>query len=461
MACAVGDETGLVKLVDWERAKQPRVRASLGRQDRGEGVAALASAPSGVYAVRRSGAVSHLAPGTAEQEATESAAGEAGAVPVGASAAHYHPAAGRLYCCSQEGAASACSVGDAPAREAELFEVRGPVATACFHCPQPEQADAPVWLAAGGRDNDAAVYLASAQGRPEWRARSLPHDSLGLRRRVHPLAMCFLPRAAAPALLAVGTALQEFRLYDWAEGDDRPPPRKPRPGQAAKPQPQVRASRPLHEFRPEWFGGACVTVMEPAGRCSGGSDTEVFIGDNTGGLYRTDMRSGILLMKYRGGCGAIYSISAHPGGLPFVAHAGLARKLHCHDAKSGQAVSSLFLKQKLTAVQWVGGAAPFADQYTVALGGNAVPEAENEVWMELDAAEQERQSRKRRRGEQQPAAGAAQPPAPPPAASKPLRATAPAPAAGGSPSAGAAQPEAAPAAAGAVARRKRRRLKPQ
>eukprot|EP00756_Hemistasia_phaeocysticola_P026808 Hpha_TRINITY_DN16085_c1_g12::TRINITY_DN16085_c1_g12_i1::g.118906::m.118906/K14841/NSA1, WDR74; ribosome biogenesis protein NSA1 len=388
MSCIIGGETGLIKVVDWTKAKQPRAVKTFGEQSRAEGVAAIVRGDSDSEAlvIRQNGVVGVLQ--ILGGEHPETAAfrelkGELPIVPGCAGGAHYSAPKKQLFVVAADGTVVTCDRTETALENIETAEIRAPIACSSFY--EEQGGSGRVLVAAGGRDNDTSVYVASDGWRVEWRARNQPITSLGLQRKMHPLAICWLPRGGEQPRLGVVTALQELRLYDWLADES---------SQIKQRKGDWRVSRPLHETSPisDWLGESCISCMASVP----GSPDCAFLGDTTGSLFQADLTNGRLVKKYRGGSGAIYSISTHPS-LPFVVNVGLSRKALCHEASTGKMVSQLYLKQRLNAALWLPTEeAPFQDAYTLGQDGKVTADDENEAWVELDeVAEQVAQKRRK------------------------------------------------------------------
>ena len=360
MACILGDETGLIKCVSLEKAALPSVGYQVGVQDRDCGVRSIVEGRrrGEYFASHQNGTVTVLSGAEDGTMPCDSFEMDGTLLPcVSASAMYFDKETSLLSSLDDEGNVQSALISEVSGglnlESVAGFEVEG--ATSAVHFFKSEKWG--VCLATGGRNTEVRVHQIST-GKVVWRAKELPNCSLGLQRKIFPTTACILGNGE----LFVSTGFNELRRYDLS---------------SVKPKDR----RPLIDWVPEFLKNVEVRFF-----CAQAyKETEVILADNTGSVFRIDVVSKILLMKYRGGAGTARSISVHPT-LPFLASAGLARYLYVHDIESGKMVSTVYLKQRLNAAFFLPGH-PFKDKYTHAIdeSGNTVTaeDVTNEVWMDL------------------------------------------------------------------------------
>eukprot|EP01064_Diplonema_japonicum_P007371 TRINITY_DN15001_c0_g2_i1.p1 TRINITY_DN15001_c0_g2~~TRINITY_DN15001_c0_g2_i1.p1 ORF type:complete len:408 (+),score=90.49 TRINITY_DN15001_c0_g2_i1:31-1224(+) len=357
MACIVGDETGLVKVVDLTKATIPKVSYQVGCQDRDDGVMGIVPGRhEGEYFVSHLGGKVTVMRGGQEGRGPIDAVDVEGTLlpPASPSAIHFDKASNSLITVDDEGNVQSVSVTETKDGSLTLdttagFVVTGPVTCVIFHTHE----DWGLVIGVGGRQNEISMYKMST-GERVWGCRELPHCSLGLRQKVFPSAACVLGTGE----LFVTTGYKQLRTYEL----------------------KGKARRPTIDWTPEWLDDVrifCVRAYK---------DSEAIFADNTGSVYRVCMVKKQLLMKYRGCSGTARDVSIHPT-LPFVISAGLPRKVYVHDINTGKLVSTCYLKQRLNTVLFCP-ADPFTDKYThsEAEPGKTTEDPLNELWMDLKAA---------------------------------------------------------------------------
>jgi hypothetical protein len=217
-------------------------------------------------------------------------------------------------------------------------------------------------LAAGGRDNDVALWDLSRGGACAWAAKNPPPGPLGIVRAVWVTGVAFLPEGAAvggggdgdgdgggggggggtsgagaapplsdgaplsPHLLAVASGHRTLRLYD------------------------ARAGR-LPTSSAEGCGEYPFTALAV---CGGGR--ALLTGDCAGNLMRWALPALKPTGTFKGHTGAIKAIALHPAQ-PYAATASLDRTCLVFHTDTRQLLRRLYLKQRLAAVLFAPGAA--------------------------------------------------------------------------------------------------------
>ncbi|KAI0273394.1 hypothetical protein BC834DRAFT_928522 [Gloeopeniophorella convolvens] len=165
-----------------------------------------------------------------------------------------------------------------------------------------------------------------------WRAKNVANDTLSLRRPVHNTCLAHL--GAAPQHLLAGTQRGDVRRYDTRA-----------------------ARRPVAEWAQLAKGSGIGAVA------AGFHEHEVFVADQTSGLFAVDTRNGRVVYGYKGLAGAITAMAPAPTGLVSTALDRYARvhSTHAPPAEAGQAqdekgavLEKVYMKSVPTAVVWDG-----------------------------------------------------------------------------------------------------------
>jgi WD40 repeat protein len=220
------------------------------------------------------------------------------------------------------------------------FSVGGTVSAAALH---PETGT----LAAGGRDNDVALWDLAAGGARTWVAQNPPPGPLGIWKAIWVTGVAFLregtefagaagagagaaPPPGAPAfsphLLAVASGHRTLRLYDT------------RSGRLPAASAEDCGEYPFTTLAVSACGGSLVT------------------GDTAGNLRRWGVPSLQPAGVFKGHSGAIKAVAVHPTA-PYVATASLDRTCLVFHADTRQLLRRLYLKQRLSAVLFAPGGA--------------------------------------------------------------------------------------------------------
>ncbi|KAJ9468076.1 hypothetical protein DIPPA_34484 [Diplonema papillatum] len=363
MACITGDETGLLKVVDLTRASLPKVSYQVGVQERNQGVCGIVQGRkerSEWIVGHANGSVTVLRGGVPAEEGgvpTDAKQIEGTLLPSATpTALFFDPDTAQLSTVDCDGHVQTARLDDdEETGETKLvsvggFEVQAPITVVHFFKTDTHFGGG-VFVVIGGRSNEVAVYRV-ANGRRVWQAKELPHNVLGLREKVFPSAACILGNGE----LFVATGYLELRRYDLADKKNR---------------------RPAMNWSPEWLDSVRFFCAQARG------EAEVFLADNTGSVYRVDAVGKKLLAKYRGVSGTPRALSLHPS-LPFLAVAGLSRKVHVFDINTSKQVSVLYLKQVMNAVLFLH-PDPFLDRYSHddATEGRTKEDVANEAWFDL------------------------------------------------------------------------------
>eukprot|EP01063_Lacrimia_lanifica_P014180 TRINITY_DN2081_c0_g2_i1.p1 TRINITY_DN2081_c0_g2~~TRINITY_DN2081_c0_g2_i1.p1 ORF type:complete len:443 (+),score=157.66 TRINITY_DN2081_c0_g2_i1:53-1330(+) len=376
MACIVGDETGLLKVVDLSKASNPRVAYQTGSQDRNYGVMGIVPGPrTGDYFVSRlNGNVTLLKSGGTGVPC-EAAEVEGTLLPcVIPTALFYDADADQISSVDDQGhvqtvKVSANELGEVAIETVGGFEVDCPNLAAVMFFKDTHWG---VCVCVGGRDKEPAVYRIQT-GKKVWEAKELPHCSLGLRPKRFPTTANILGNGE----LFISTGYRELRRYML-----HPPPAADGTPQKLSKKDRANFRAPMMNWVPEWLDDVRFFAARPHGK------TEAVLADNTGSVYRVDAVSKQLLMKFRGVSGTIRSVTIHPT-LPYVASVGLSRRLEVHDLNSGKMVVQPYLKQIINCGLFLP-PPPFADKYTHAVDEAGMPvtkeDESNAVWVDMKVA---------------------------------------------------------------------------
>ena len=348
----VGDETGLVKLVDfsskavWTVGTQSRATAVEGmcwlvgggaeRRLTGFQFATLHKS-STLSTWRLDGAYvgAGKPPGSLSLQTSELVTGVVD--PVGVVAVQQTPdvssggdfkstllcygGGGRVSLISVSGSASR-GVSSAGLEVISGFDVQGPVSN-CVTC-------LGGGAAFGGRDNDVKLYDLNTE-KVVWEAKNVPHDSLRMRVPIWISKMAMM-RPAIDSLgggchLLTGTGHKHVRLYDTH----------------VKRQPVLSIN--IGEYR--------VTSISPrtgggggGGSGSGGEDYQVYVGDTSGGIHLWDIRANKRIGTLKGCTGSVRDMSSSSSGKSLVC-TGLDRYVRKFDTSSNKSTGAVYLKNRV------------------------------------------------------------------------------------------------------------------
>jgi len=352
------DDRGLQKLVT---LKGKTLAAQLGDQTSARAIAAIAWVPTeaGAHHATSSARVACLTrAGEVEVWDTATGARVHRAVDCGAEGVLLACWRGRFVAVTRAGgvrvfpqdAASGAPGGGGAAGAAFEFSCGGAVAAAALHAESGT-------LAAGGRDNDVALWDLARGGARAWVAQNPPPGPLGIWKAVWVTGIAFLMEGTAVGGAGQGAAGAGAGAGSGA-GAARPPP-------GAAPSPHLLAvasgarTLRLYDTRAarlplasaEGCGEYPFTALAVA---EGGA--YLFTGDTAGHLRRWALPSLAPAGQLRGHSGAIKHIAVHPSQ-PYVATASLDRTCLVFHADTRQLLRRLYLKQRLAAVLFAPGAA--------------------------------------------------------------------------------------------------------
>ena len=327
----VGDETGLVKVVDIV-GKSYLSHGEQTRQNSVEGLCWTGGGPAaGEFAsVHKTGAVATwratLGAGS-EHELTmvgpstdTNVAEPLGLIPIQKDA----PSSSSSLLCvyGAQGAVSLISVVAESSSTSQglkvvsSFDVKGPL-SACETC-------LGGGFACGGRDNDVKLYDASTK-QAVWEGKNVPHDSLRMRVPIWITAVGFMrpgQDSVSGAHIVTGTGYKHVRIYDTLSSR------------------QPVMSIDVGDFR--------VTAILPRA----GSEHAVLVADTSGSILLWDVRSSRRLATLNGCAGSVRSMKSNASGSA-VAVVGLDRFLRRFDTTTNRLSSSVYLKNRLNCCLFV------------------------------------------------------------------------------------------------------------
>ena len=376
MACIVGDETGLLSVVSLQKASLPTVQYRVGVQDRDFEVTAVIEGRNNneFFVSHRNGTVTVLRGAEGGEAPTASFEMEGTLLPSSNPySLHFDKEASQITTLDEEGNVQTANVLPSSTGlrldSVSGFEIDSPLSAVAFF-------NVKKWglcIAVGGREREIHIYQVTT-GEKVWKARELPHCSLGLRRKVFPTCAGLLGTGELYTI----TGYMQFRRYDLDNEENK---------------------RPVMDWIPDFLKECEVRFFTSQAY----KQSEVICADNTGSVYRIDLVSKQLMMKYRGCAGTARHITVHPT-LPFVASAGLSRYLYVHDLSTGKMVSKMFLKQRLTSAFFLP-ALPFLDKYTHTIDATGATKTSedftNEVWLGLESAKEKPSKKKNSRTKQE------------------------------------------------------------
>lgn len=214
-----------------------------------------------------------------------------------------------------------------------------------------------------------------------WRAKNVANDALSLRQPVHNTCLSYLSTSQQ---LVAGTQRGDVRRYD------------------------TRAARkPVAEWEQISKGNGIGAVAK------GQNEHEIFISDQTSGLFAVDARNGRVIYGYKGIAGAITSIAPSPTGLVSTALDRYARvhSTYPPPAEAGQpqdnkgaVLEKVYMKSVPTCVIWDEVAGEDADQGDGMRRDDAGADSDaDDIWEDMQVAEDsgdegEPQVHRRRKG---------------------------------------------------------------
>lgn len=302
----IGDETGLLKLVD----VASKAASSYGQQSRHSGIKGLVWTIQNkeFFLVRVNGSLEYyLIIGNNELVLQDSVQIELGGGDVVGLVSNQE---GIVAAYTSIGTISRYSLGrnGKIERVADDMTVRGPLSAVTYNGQQ---------LATGGLENDVQLWDLN-KSEVTWSAKNVPHDFLSLRVPVWVSAISFMRTndTYSEHELVTGTGFKHVRLYD------------------------VRAKRqPVHTMDIRDFR---VTSLAP--HIDGRS---VFVGDTSGGFNLWDVRSCSRSVVLPGATGSVRHCTVHPYGLT-VATVSLDRFLRMYDCtRKYKPISSVYLKNRI------------------------------------------------------------------------------------------------------------------
>ncbi|KAJ1462030.1 quinon protein alcohol dehydrogenase-like superfamily [Pelagophyceae sp. CCMP2097] len=305
MSILVGDETGLVKVVDREKG-EARLAGESFVQERRRSVLQLAF---GDGAQRRL----HCALKTGELETYVDQAGEWNLA--GSStglktcvALKALPGGNVLAVDGEDGRVTYSSVDGGRVGDQGGFETGG--------CVSAFDADAQRCVV-GGKEHDVAVWCLETHTKL-FRARNVKHDKLNLRIPIWVSALRFLDAN----IVVAGTMHHHLRVYDL----------------------RCENRRPVQEMK-----------MEQAVRALAVQPNTALVGDVAGGVIGIDLRTMRLNARYRGPGGSVRALEVNLNNPRIFAAAGLDRHVHVWDTSSRtkEPVKSIYCKQRLNALVWL------------------------------------------------------------------------------------------------------------
>ena len=319
MSCITGDDTGLVKVFDISKASGSELKFSYGSQCRERGIAAFTWTSRDTTQ-----ALCNMCDGTVSLFDMKSqlflSTVKIGAV--AATASGLGVIRDELVVVQKDGAIVFTHWDPAKSEQRRVLVGSGPVEGVHINRRYG-------LIACGGKENNLCVWSADAErAEPLFCAKNVRDHVLDVPFPVYVTGTCVV---SSHVFCAV-TAYHEVRFYDRRVSE--------------RPVQEYPISREI-ERRP-------TAVMQ--WNCN-----KFLIGEASGDIHLYDTRRGFASRaKLRGGTGSVRCMVKHPAGYQLLAAVGLDRKARIYHVPTGKLLSTLYLKQKGTAVL-LDNQQPFAD----------------------------------------------------------------------------------------------------
>mmetsp|Transcript_32732 Transcript_32732/g.52220 ORF Transcript_32732/g.52220 Transcript_32732/m.52220 type:complete len:399 (-) Transcript_32732:603-1799(-) len=196
-------------------------------------------------------------------------------------------------------------------------------------------------VATGGKENDLTLWDV-ATGKSSFKAKNVAHDKLDMRVPVWVTDMCFMGTdnkvkgphkslcGGTPEIVVTTTAYSQIRVYDTRVK------RKPMTDIYVKTATDKRENNRAAETH---HLNAIVAL----------DANRVVVGDASGKVVQIDLRTGKEVGAYKGFSGSVRSICKHDS-LPMIVSGGLGRYVRVHDSETFEPVKHMYVKQRLSSV---------------------------------------------------------------------------------------------------------------
>lgn len=309
MRVITGDETGLIKRIGLETCTIERINKDT-EQKRANSIDGLCwwnqEKQTSIAIASKEGIVKHW---DLEQEKSD------WEIPFEGKLAGFGqiPTTDRCVTCNETGQISVHQVEGSAPSDASTFQTRNTNVSKMRIDPHSSGC-----VATGGKDNLLSLWDVEKQC-SIFKAKNVPADNLDMQVPIWVKDMHFVNSSVTSGkTIVTGTAYHHVRLYDTK----------------AKRQPVLSIE----------YGEYPITQM-----CLTPDGNRVITCDTTGDVNSFDLRTLKHSGRYVGPAGSVRGIACHQS-LPYVAVAGLDRKVHVYNIDSRKRVHSIYLKQRLNCV---------------------------------------------------------------------------------------------------------------
>jgi ribosome biogenesis protein NSA1 len=355
MTCVTGDETGLLKIWDIKRSSGPVLAYSYGAQGRTRGISALCwldRTTSDVLINMVDGTLSRF---NLKEKMMLSAVSRPGVV---ASTAYgMQIVRDKLFVVNREGNLVVTSWEDRDDTDSEAAKQSTLDSAGNIEAVHIQRRYG--LIATGGKDNNLKIWQTQTErwDVPWFEAKNVRDHVLDVPFPVHIVGTCIVDQH----VFGVATAFHDIRFYDRRVSE-----------------------RPVNEFRIDREISRRPTALMQW-NCN-----KYIVSEASGDVHLYDTRRGFTSRaKLRGGVGSVRHMVKHPGGQQLLAAIGLDRKARIYHVPTGKLLTSIYIKQKGTAVL-LDNQLPFVDntQSYMMVPNSKVPSKSaalgEQVWNEMD-----------------------------------------------------------------------------
>jgi ribosome biogenesis protein NSA1 len=314
MTCISGDETGLVKIWNIKHSSAATVSFSYGAQGRSRGVHALCwvdRTTSDVLVSMADNTISRL---NVRDKMMVTAVKREGLI--ANNAYGMQVVRDKLVVVAKDGRIALTTWDDSSDHVGEKVQYLSPIAPV-DSCQINRRYGL---VATGGKDNNLKIWRTHGErhDEPLFEAMNVRDHVLDVPYPIHIVGTCVVD----PHVFGVATAFHDVRFYD------------------------MRVSqRPVQEFRIDREISRRPTALQQW-NCN-----KFLVSEASGDIHLYDTRRGFASRaKLRGGVGSVRQMVKHAGGQQVLAAIGLDRKVRIYHVPTGKLLSSIYVKQKGTAV---------------------------------------------------------------------------------------------------------------
>jgi ribosome biogenesis protein NSA1 len=316
MSCLTADETGLLKVWDIKRSSGAVLKTTYGAQGRTRGIAALAWQDGTTSRALLNMQDNTISVYDLKDNMMLSCVKREGVL--AATAYGMQVVRDRLFVVGKDGRIAVTTYEDSSDADQEGAKVHFMPSTGIVEAAQIQRRFG--LIATGGKDNNLKVWSTNTErwDTPIFEAKNVRDHVLDVPYPVHIVGACVVD----PHVFGVATAYHDVRFYD-----------------------RRLSERPVQEFRIDREISRRPTALMQW-NCN-----KFLVSEASGDIHLYDTRRGFASRaKLRGGVGSVRHMVKHPGGAQLLAANGLDRKTRIYHVPTGKLLTSIYIKQKGTAV---------------------------------------------------------------------------------------------------------------